>query len=419
MLDKIYLPTLFGIESITAKELIDLGFEKSQITVDDAEVCLHLDEVSRMPDLIARLNFNIRTAERVLLGLAEFKAVTFDQLYDETFALPWQDWLDRDFFIEVNGHSRKSKLFGVPACQRIIKKAIIEKLRQEFQYGTNKVPENHRTGINRIQFSIVNDIVRMRMDTSGDGLHKRGYRPLAHEAPLKETLAAAILQIAFYQRNIKNQEVLFDPFCGSGTFLIEAALLATNTAPGIKRHFIAEKYQLIGKSAFDRQREIAKRKSLLYHPELYRSGETNELISAKEKNRIFGSDISPETISYAKQCAERAGVADYIDFTVQDIVQLNYTDVLHKAGTERILITTNPPYGKRLGNEEEANLLESEIRKICFNKSGDLRKGMRLALITSDEDFEKTIGHSADKRRKLYNGGMRCTLFHYFRFKKR
>ncbi len=420
LLDKIYLPTLFGVESVTSQELIDLGFSKKQIRVEDAEICLQLDASDVMPDTIALLNFQIRTSERILLGLSEFDAVDFDQLYDRTFDLPWHEWLDQKYFIEVTGYSRKSKLYGVPSCQRIIKKAIIDKLNSVYKYPKKQVPENVKKGTNRIQFAIVNDEVRMRMDTSGDGLHKRGYRPLVHEAPLKETLAAAILMISMYQRNIKNQEVLFDPFCGSGTFLIEAALMATNTAPGIKRHFIAEKYKLIGKEAFDRQREYAKLNSLLYHPERVSEFENpNNFLSLEEEKRIFGSDISEDTIEYAKKCAKRAGVEEYIQFETKDIKQIQYEELVNHLGTDRILMTTNPPYGKRLADEKEAEELEYEMRELCFDEFSNLKKGIRLSLITSNNDFEANIERKADKRRKLYNGGMQCTLFHYFKFNKK
>jgi len=208
--NKIYLPTLLGVEALTSSELQELGYAKSQITVDDGEVTLHLDSNQDVANSIAELNFNLRTAERVLLGLAEFDADSFDQLYDKTFNLPWHEWVDYKYYLEIIGYSRKSKLHSIPTCQKILKKALIDKLNLIYGYPNGVVPEDQKTGNYRIQFSIVNNKVKIRLDTTGEPLHKRGYRPITHEAPLRETLAAAILMVSFYKRNIKNGEVLYD-----------------------------------------------------------------------------------------------------------------------------------------------------------------------------------------------------------------
>jgi putative N6-adenine-specific DNA methylase len=314
--NKIYLPTLLGVEALTSSELQELGYAKSQITVDDGEVTLHLDSNQDVANSIAELNFNLRTAERVLLGLAEFDADSFDQLYDKTFNLPWHEWVDYKYYLEIIGYSRKSKLHSIPTCQKILKKALIDKLNLIYGYPNGVVPEDQKTGNYRIQFSIVNNKVKIRLDTTGEPLHKRGYRPITHEAPLRETLAAAILMVSFYKRNIKNGEVLYDPFCGSGTFLIEAALIASDTAPGIKRHFSGEEYHIVGRKAFDRARELAKNKSLIYNSDLLNEVKLQDIKSDKtaaqittyiypgSATRIFGSDISSDSIKLAKENAK-------------------------------------------------------------------------------------------------------------------
>lgn len=440
MLNEIYIPTLFGIESIVSQELQDLGYSKSQIQVSDAEVCLTLNNQGEMPRAIAKLNYNLRTAERVLLGLAKFSAIDFDQLFDQVRALPWHEWLDKNYFIEVTGYSRKSKLFSVPTCQSIIKKAITKQLNSVYKYPKNIVPENKNVGIHRIQFSIVDDLINIRLDTSGEPLHKRGYRPKANEAPIRETLAAAILMISFYQRNIANQEILYDPFCGSGTFLIEAALIATKTAPGMNRYFSGAKKKIIGKKAFQQERKLALEKSIIYgNPQNYqeiidknddsqkntdspkdnkfqnKEYKRKDYILPNEKIRIFGTDISKESIQLAKENAKRADVLDYIHLESKDIYQLDYQNLPILLGGDRILIATNPPYGERLADIEEAHRLENKLRDLCFNNDEILRQGIRLSLITSDNEVENIMPQKANKRRKLYNGGIRCTLFHYFK----
>ncbi|HZJ68652.1 MAG TPA: class I SAM-dependent RNA methyltransferase [Candidatus Eisenbacteria bacterium] len=427
MLDTVNLPTLLGLEAMTSLELQNLGYKKSQITVTDGEVSLKVNPEEDIASTVAKLNFNLRTAERVLLNLGVFKAYDFDQLYDQTFDLPWQNWLDYQYFIEVVGYSRKSKLHSIPSCQGIIKKAIIDKLNLVYAYPNNIVPEDKDIGSNRIQFSLIENQLQLSLDTTGDPLHKRGYRPFSHEAPLRETLAAGILMISFYKMNLKNSEVLYDPFCGSGTFLIEAALLATNTAPGLERHFVSEKFQLIGKQAFDREREHAKTKSLIYNSDLTEELSQKpqeelakmDIILPKKECRIFGSDISKQSIEAAQENAKRAKVSDLIDFAVRDIRDTSYQDLLSITSNDRILITANPPYGERLADREESQALEEEIRRISQNDANDIHQGIRLSLLTPDKNFEKIMGCKADRRRKLYNGGIACTLYHYFRFNRK
>jgi putative N6-adenine-specific DNA methylase len=428
VLNKIYLPTLLGVEALTSSELQDLGYAKSQISVDDGEVTLHLNPNQNAANSIAELNFNLRTAERVLLGLAEFDADNFDQLYDNTFNLPWHEWVDYKYYLEIIGYSRKSRLQSVPACQKIIKKALTDKLNFIYGYPNGVVPEDQKTGNYRIQFSIINNKVKIRLDTTGEPLHKRGYRPVTHEAPLRETLAAAILMVSFYKRNIKNGEVLYDPFCGSGTFLIEAALIASDTAPGIQRHFAGEEYRIIGKKIFDRARESAKKKSLIYNSDLINKVKMREIKSDKTSSltstyiypgispKIFGSDISSDSIYMAKENAKRAGVEDLICFEKQDIYKLERANLLKKLSTDRILFVANPPYGERLADHEKAKNLANQLCKLCLDDKRSIARGTRLSVLTSDDDFETIMGFKANRRRKLYNGGIRCTLYHYFNF---
>lgn len=451
MFNKIYLPCLFGVESVLAQELKDMGYAQSQIEVKDALVCLHLTEAEDLADQVARLNINLRTAERVLVGLSQGLAENFDQLYELVKAIAWPQVLDPGYVIEVKGYSRQSKLNSLPACQRIIKKAIVDRMLeagpgQKLKRGKKgprgeqvRLAENPRKGINRIQFSLVKDHLQVYLETSGDPLHKRGYRPLNHAAPLRESLAAAILAISFYRKNIANREVLWDPFCGSGTFPIEAALIATRTAPGLGREFAAEKYKMIGQASFTRQRQLAREQSLLYGAGLKsvmeqpkEPGQTHlngaasglrrnslagrqDFLLAGQDPRIFASDISEEALAMTRDHARRAGVSDLIEVFQADIHQLNLPDLVRKFASDRILLCGNPPYGERLESPAEARAIERSLAVLCFNPSHELKPGLRLSLISSDNQLEREFGRRADRRRKLYNGGLKCTLYHYFK----
>lgn len=395
---KVVVTALFGVESVVADELVALGYPRERITVSDAQVVLDPGSTAEAALAVARANVWLRTGERVLASLGSFLARDFDALFDQTQLLPWEEWIPRGAEFIVNGYSRKSALFGIPACQRTVKKAIVARLlRSQGLPETANLPENAAHGSIRIQFSIVADEVTFMVDTSGDGLHKRGYRPLRHEAPIRETLAAAMLSLSRYQP--MSDEVLFDPFCGSGTFTIEAAMIACQMAPGRARRFAGENWPLIGKAAFDRAREEAS--------DRFR-------IPDRTSPFIFGTDIDPLAIRTASENAARAGVADYIRLGTADALSLTAERMRAFSGFERFLVVGNPPYGERLLDMNQANDLIAGMSRTFFEK-GKARRDLRLSFISPEDGFERLIGGPADKRRKLYNGMIKCTMYHYFK----
>ncbi len=392
----IVMTTLFGLESLAVDELLELGYDRSQLTVTDGQIVM--DAGAGVAMATARLNVQLRTVERVLVQLAQFTAVDFDSLFSLTREQPWEDWLERGVAFHINGYSRKSALFGISACQSIVKKAIVSRLAEAMGLAPGShVPEDPAVGLVRIQFGIVRDVVTLMVDTSGDGLHKRGYRPLRNEAPLKETLAAAIVRLSQFRPF--SDEALLDPFCGSGTIPIEAALQAFRIAPGLNRSFAGEKWALVGADAFASARTEAL--------DLMRREKTAQPF-------IFGSDISAQAVALAEQNARRAGVDGLIAFRSQDVRRLTLRGISDWTGHERQLLVCNPPYGERLLDTEAANQLYQAIGDLCL-PDGQLAAGIRLSVITPEETFEHLVAARADKRRKLYNGMIRCTLYHYFR----
>ena len=395
----IVITTLFGIEAVTADELLELGFDRDQFELSDGQVVLEAgDAVADVALAVARTNVFLRTAERVLLQLAEFPATEFEMLFDRTLKLPWEKWIPAGYAFHINGYSRKSRLFGISACQSLIKKAIVRRLLvSRGQSEDGMLAEDPSLGLIRVQFSIISDQVRMMVDTSGDGLHKRGYRPLQHEAPIKETLAAAILRLARFRPF--GEEALLDPMCGSGTFPIEAALIARHQAPGMHRPFAAERWPFIGKRAFDLAREEA-------------FGKIDPRVP--EKIFIFGSDLAPQAVAVAQANAQRAGVADLIDFRQMDVLTVKASRLPEQTGYDRHLIVCNPPYGDRLLDEDQAIALHEGLIRTFLDR-GQVRPDIRFNVITPLESFEQMAGAKADKRRKLYNGMIKCTLYQYFR----
>jgi putative N6-adenine-specific DNA methylase len=366
---KLCIPCLFGLEGLVADELRQMGL--GPVQAENGRVLFQGDEHD-----IAAVNIGLRTGERLLLLLGEFPALSFDDLFEGVKALPWNEILPKDAAFPVKGHCLNSKLHSVPDCQKIIKKAAADKL--SAKHGPGRLPE---TGaVYQIRFSIFKDIASIYLDTSGAGLHKRGYRPNMSIAPLRETLAAAIVKISRY----KGQGSFVDPFCGSGTIAIEAALAALGRAPGLNRRFSAEDWKLIPKSVWTAVREDAKAKEY-----------TGEY-------RIFGSDIDPSAIEVARENAKRAGVERFIRFQVSDV-----KDVLLPEG--RGILATNPPYGERILDVREAETLYRQMGKLFGSV-----KDYSLYILSSNPDFEKHFGRSAAKRRKLYNGMIRCQLYMYF-----
>lgn len=395
---KVVVTALFGVESVVADELVALGYPRDQITVSDAQIVLDPGSQAEAAIALARANVWLRTGERVLASLGSFTACDFDTLFDQTKALTWEEWIPRGAEFIVNGYSRKSTLFGIPSCQRIIKKAIVGRLLRASGLPEDAtLPENPSAGSVRIQFSIVADEVTFMVDTSGDGLHKRGYRPLRHEAPIRETLAAAMLSLSRYQP--QSDEVLFDPFCGSGTFPIEAAMIATRMAPGRARRFAGEDWPLVGQTAFARAREEAR--------DLYQA-------PGRDLPFIFGTDIAPAAIRIASENAARAGVAELIRFETADAMILSTDRMRTLTGHDRFLVVGNPPYGERMLDLQQANDLIVGIGKTFFEQ-GKARRDLRLSFISPEDGFERLIGGPADKRRKLYNGMIKCTMYHYFK----
>lgn len=362
------VPTLMGLESFTARELKRLGYETK---TQDGRVSFEGETED-----ICRANMFLRTGERVLIVVGEFEAFSFEELFEKTKALPWHEFLDKNAAFPVKGHTLKSQLASVRDCQAIIKKAIAVSLSQK--YGVEWLEES---GVSfKIQFNIYKDKVSLMIDTSGEPLHKRGYRTKSNLAPLRETIAASIVMLSYW----RFEDILWDPFCGSGTIPIEAACFKKNIAPGIKRGFAAEDFPFIEKSAWDRAREEA------------RSNERDL------KLRIIASDIDKECIKISEENAMRAGVKNDIEFKALNALDLTCE---FSGGT----IMCNPPYGERIGEKKECEELYRGLSKVFCGLDN-----WSMYLLTSNENFESLFGKKADKKRKLYNGMIKCDLYQYF-----
>ena len=365
------VPCLLGLEKLIADELKELG--ASDVLSENGRVLFSGDE-----SILARANICCRFAERIQILLGEFYARSFEELFQGTKALPWEEWIGRDDAFPVKGYSISSTLFSVRDCQAIIKKAVVERLKSK--YAVNWFEE---TGpIHQIQFAVMKDRVSLLLDTSGAGLHKRGYRTSAGGAPIKETLAASLCRLA----RLREYHTLYDPMCGSGTILIEGALMALRIAPGKSRDFSAERWDCIDRSVWDEERSRAIE---------------GELGGAEF--RAYGSDIDEKVLALAAENAERAGVSGFISFEKK-----NVSDFTPKS--ERGTIICNPPYGERLLDRSKAE----EIYRV-MGKVFPAGRGWSSCAITPDEDFEQYFGRKADKRRKLYNGMIKCQYYMYFK----
>lgn len=363
-------PCHFGLESVLKFELGRIGAE--EITVSDGKLSFSGDE-----SMIAKANYRLATAERVLIELGTFKAETFEQLFREVKALPLERFIGRKDAFPVKGHSLDSKLHSVPDCQKIIKKAAVERLKQK--YGVSWFEE---TGaVHQMQFVIRKDICSLYLDTTGAGLHKRGYRQNSNDAPIKETLAAGIIDLAHVRRDTR----VVDPMCGSGTFLIESAYKAANIAPGLRRHFSAEKWEQLDCGIWKYEKDKA----------------------LSEVNRDcgfegFGFDLDPECVSLTLDNAKKAGVIAKIKAEKRDIAQFE--------PIEGTTVICNPPYGERL--------LEIKQAEELYKKMGERLHPSHdnpCFVISPHEDFETFFGKKADKKRKLYNGMIKCDLYMYFK----
>lgn len=363
-------PCHFGLESVLNFEIKKIGGEN--ITVTDGRISFEGGY-----DILARANICLATAERVQIKLAEFHADTFDALFEGVKAIPLERFIGKSDAFPVKGHSLNSKLSSVPACQSIIKKAAVDRLASV--YHLNYFEE---TGsVHQIQFNILKDTVTVYLDTSGAGLHKRGYRRNSNAAPIKETLAAGIVDLAMVKRNT----IFCDPFCGSGTFLIEAAYKALNIAPGLKRTFAAEKWDVIPQDIW-REERVRAMDSIIRDSDFF----------------AYGYDIDPECVQLSIDNCAKAGVKKRIRIERADI-----RDYDNKDGE---ITVCNPPYGERMLEIKEAEKLYTEMGKV-FKAD----KEHPCAIISPHEDFVKFFGKTANKRRKLYNGMIKCNLYSYYK----
>ena len=362
------VPCLFGLEGLAGDELRRLDIPN--VRVENGRVLFSGDERA-----LAKANVCLRTGERVLVVLADFKATTFEELFQGVYNTPLERYIPKDGQFPVKGHCLNSQLMSVPDCQAIVKKAASRRLGEK--YGVSWLPE---TGAKyQLQFSLMHDRVQLYLDTSGPGLHKRGYRANGNDAPLRETLAAAMVTLTRY----RGREFLWDPFCGSGTIPIEAAMIAKNKAPGAYRRFSAEAFAWVDPKIWGEVRTEAKDRE--FHGAY----------------RIMGSDNDPKCVSLAMANARKAGLGDLIDFRDGDATKMSLP-------CDQGILVCNPPYGQRMMEQQSAQRLYAALgRHLKF------ADGWKKYIITSEPEFEHYFGARADKKRKLYNGMIKCDYYMY------
>lgn len=359
----------FGLEAVVAHEVKKLGYPEAQ--VENGKVTFEADLEG-----LVRANLWLRTADRVRLKVGEFQATTFEELFEQTKALPWADWIPENGTFPVEGKSIKSQLFSVSDCQAIVKKAVVESLKKTYkkEWFEEKGP------LYKIEVALLKDVATLTIDTSGPGLHKRGYRDWIGAAPLKETLAAALIQLSYWNPD----RVFVDPLCGSGTIPIEAALIGMNIAPGMNRTFACEEWPVIPRTIWREAR-----------------AETHDLAKYDQKLSIMGTDIDGEILKVARRNAQEADVADQIHFQQMPLKEW-------RSAKKYGVIICNPPYGERLSDRREVENLYREMGKVFT-----AHESWSYYVITSHKEFEKLFGRKADKKRKLYNGAMET---HYYQF---
>lgn len=369
---KMVATCLFGLEKLLGEELDALGVKRLETI--DGRIVFEGEEAD-----IPRLNIGLRCAERVFILMGDFAAPTFDALFEGTKALPWEEWIGKNDAFPVSGHSIKSALTSIPACQKIVNKALADRLGAA--YGLKWLPQD--SGVTyAVEFFLLKDRAMLLIDTSGAALHKRGYRPHANAAPLRETLAAAMVLSARPREDV----LIWDPFCGSGTIAIEAAMILTNRAPGLNRSFAAEQFARLPAPMWEAAREAAR-----------------AAIKTESSCEVWASDLDEEALDLTYENALRAGVEEYLNIFSADARQIEKPD---RRGT----ILCNPPYGERLMTPEEVEQLYREM--------GQHFAGFdpwQIYVLTSHEGFEKLYGHRADKIRKLYNGMIPCYLYQFFK----
>ncbi len=366
---ELLIPTLFGLEGLCAEELRRLGLP--EVKAENGRV-----GCKARPADIPRVNLNLRTGERVLLVVGRYHAADFEALFEGAKALPWENFIPREGAFPVKGYSLNSQLHALPAIQSVLKKALAARLGQK--YGMDTLPE---TGaLYQVQFSLMHDEITLMLDTTGAGLHKRGYRAVGVVAPLRETLAAAMVLLSRY----RGKDPFCDPFCGSGTIAIEAALIAKNRAPGLNRAFSAQRWKWLDSGLWLQAADEAMDKE--YHGDY----------------DIWGGDIDPKAVAIARDNAVKADVEDVVRFEVADATKFH-----RDAPVGRVV--TNPPYGERILEKREAEDLYRAFGKAVRT----LPEGWKVSVLSSHTEFERTFGRTADKKRKLYNGMLKCDLFQY------
>jgi len=368
----IIVTTRMGVESIASHELKQLGYE--DLKVENGSVTFKGDMID-----ICRANLWLRTVDRVKIKVAEFKAETFDELFDETYKIDWKRFIDRDGSFPIKGRAVKSTLHSVPQCQAIVKKSIVEKLKKQYNYGSGKIPESDIKF--PIEISIQKNMATLYLDTSGDALHKRGYRVFQGESPIKENLAASLVYLSRWKKEFP----LYDLFCGSGTIPIEAAMIGLNRAPGRKRSFICEKWSWMDEKAWEDARV-----------------EADDLEIRDAKITIYGRDIDREMIKFSIQNAKEIGVNRYINFKNVEMKNCKIED-------KNFFMISNVPYGERMGEESEV----AYIYKTLGRKFSSM-ENLKMFIITSHLDFQKLFGKQARKTRKLYNGNIKTFFYQYF-----
>lgn len=359
-----------GLEALVAKEVRALGYE---CEVDNGKITYSGDEYA-----IARSNLWLRTADRIKIKVGEFKAYTFDELFEKTKSLPWEKFLPEDAEFPVIGKSVKSKLFSVSDCQAIVKKAIVE--RMKIHYKRNTWFEE-TGGLYRIEVALLKDVATITIDASGQGLHKRGYRVSQGEAPLKETLASALIMLT----NWNPDRPFIDPFCGSGTIPIEAALIGQNIAPGFNREFVSESWNWIPSKVWEDART-----------------EAEDMAKYDQPLDILGSDIDHRMVNIAQDNAFEAGLGDLVHFKQMQVKDISTRE-------EYGVMIGNPPYGERLGEKKAVEHMYKEMGE-AFSKLDT----WSIYILTSNEDFEQFYGKPATKKRKLFNGSIRTDLYQYW-----
>ena len=363
---QLIVPCLFGLEGLAGDELRRMDME--DVRVEDRRVLFTGDE-----NALAKANICLRTGERVMVVLAQFPAKSFEELFQGVLHTNLEDYIPKDGQFPVKGHCLNSQLMSVSDCQAIIKKAASRRLGEK--YGVSWLPE---TGVKfQLHFTILNDQVTLSLDTSGQGLHKRGYRAIGNDAPLHETLAAGMIQLTRF----RGREFFWDPFCGSGTIPIEAALIAKNRAPGLNRGFAAQEYPWMPENAWKLAKEEARDKEF------------------NGKYRIMGSDNDPACVSLAFANARKAGVADCVTFQDGDATKMSLP-------TDEGILVCNPPYGERMMEQSSAQRLYGALgRHLKY------ANGWKQFVITSEPEFEHYFGRRADKKRKFYNGKIKCDYY--------